>query len=496
MNLPFVALVVGAVLVIESGLMAFCGIFSWLRGGPEEQVLLTAWLAATFITFTVGVLPVVMFRKAMDHPVFRREAFAVVGLGWILAGVCGALPFVLAPAPLTMAPWDGLFEAYSGLTTTGATVITDLTVYPDSLILWRSLTQWLGGLGIVVLFVAVLGLFGGSGKSLFTSETSAVADDDNIGARVRSLAINYSIIYVVVTGIGVAGLWLLGMDLFDAVNHCMCAISTGGFSPYNESIGAFPGLGVQVWLIVIMVFGGIAFPIHYQFYVLRRLGVLRDNTELQAYLLILAVVSAIVLTDLLSSGFYGLGNWLQATVASLFQVTSIMTTTGFASEDFNRWPNLAKTLLLGVMIIGGMAGSTAGGLKVARVVLFSKTMGRQFRTIFRPHLVLKLRMNGRVVDEKLVEGVVFYVAMYFGIMITGTLVTGILEPHLSLTTVLSATMATFNNIGPGLELVGPSANYNFFNPAAKLWLSLLMLLGRLEIFALVVLFVPSFWRKF
>lgn len=493
MNLRFVALVIGAVLVLESGLMGICWLYAWLSPMPAENAMADTWLISIFVTFTVGVLPVVMFRNTIDMNVFRREAFAVVGLGWIIAGIFAALPFSLPP--LSMPIWDGLFEAYSGLTTTGATIIVDLALIPDSVILWRAITQWLGGLGIVVLFVAVLGLFGGGGKSLFVSETSAVADDD-FGARVRSLAITYFLIYLIVTVIGFIGLVILGKDPFDAACHSMSAIATGGFSPYNASMAEFPSHAIQLWIIALMMFGGIAFPIHYQVFVLRRLGVLRENTEFHAYLIILFGVSAVVLADLLATGAYKGAEWWDAAVASLFQVTSIMTTTGFASTDFDAWPNLAKTMLLGVMIIGGMAGSTSCGLKVARVVLFAKVLKRQFQTIFRPHLVLKLRMNGHTLEEKLAEGVIFYVAMYFALLIASTLVTNVLEPHLSLTNVLSATIATYNNIGPGLELVGPTQNYAFLNPATKIWLSFMMLLGRVEIFAIIVLFLPSFWRKF
>ncbi|MEM1060136.1 MAG: TrkH family potassium uptake protein [Verrucomicrobiota bacterium] len=492
MNFRYIGLILGAILALEGMLMGTCWLYAWLSPLDRETAMEHSWAVATCVTFTTGVLLVALCRREISSQIMRREAMAVIGLTWIVSGLFASIPFMMEP--LNMMPWDALFESYSGLTTTGATVMSNLNEKPHSIILWRSMMQWIGGLGIIILFVAVLGLFNAGGKSLFTSESSAVAESESV-ARIKALSIGYLTLYLAFTVIGLLGMVLSGSETFEALNLAMCGIATGGFSPVDESAGHLPEIS-QMFLIFLMVSGGIAFPVHYQLWILRRLEVVKTNTELHVYGAILFVATAIIAVDLIWVGQYRTGDYHWIIVDSLFQVTSIMTTSGFSSADFNAWPPLAKVILLGLMIIGGCAGSTSCGLKVARVVVFFKAMLRQIRQAFRPHRVFKLNMNGRPLSEKIIAGVIFYVALNFFMVLIGVFGLAIMQPQVNMATIISAVLACINNIGPGLELVGPSENYAFLRPISKLWLSLLMLLGRIEFFAVLVLFFPSFWKKF
>jgi len=491
-NFRYIALILGIILALEGMLMGTCWLYAWLSPLDIETAMEHTWAVSMCVTFTTGVLLIALFRREMSSQIMRREALAVIGLTWIVSGVFAAIPFMMPP--MNMAPWDALFECYSGLTTTGATVMSDLDHKPHSIILWRSLMQWIGGLGIIILFVALLGIFNVGGKSLFTSESSAVAESD-VGTRIKTLSTGYVVLYLGFTVIGLLGMILSGSETFEALNLAMCGIATGGFSPVDESAGHLSEIS-QMFLIWLMVMGGIAFPFHYQFWILRRLDVVKTNTEFHVYLGIILTATAIIAVDLIVVGEYKTGDHHWIIVDSMFQVVSIMTTTGFSSADFNAWPPLAKVILLGLMIVGGCAGSTSCGLKVARVVVFFKAMLRQIRLAFRPNRIFKLNMNGRPLSEKIIAGVIFYVALnFFGIVI-GIFGLAIMQPQVDMSTVISAVLACINNIGPGLELVGPTENYAFLRPISKLWLSLLMLFGRLEFFAVLVLFFPSFWKKF
>lgn len=494
MNLRLVSLGIGGILLIESVLMAVCLCFALVfESGPESFSWPALWLSCFIPTGIAAALLILLGRKADRTRFFRREAFAIVGLGWLISGLFAALPYCLSPFHVPV--WDGLFEAYSGLTTTGATIFTDLDLLPRSLILWRSVTQWIGGLGIVILFVAVLGFFGIGNKALFHRESSAMADSD-LGTRFQSLSFRYLMIYVAITGVAALGCLVLGMTPFSALNHAMCALSTGGFSPHNESIAYYPQWTLHLWLVLIMLAGGVAFPVHYALWIRRQFDVFTRNEELRAYLGVIVLVALVIALDLFIFWPEANGRPFQVVVDSIFQTVSIITTTGFVSADYNLWPPLSKILLLGIMFIGGCAGSTGGGIKVSRFVVFAKAIGRHLKLVQRPHRISKLRMNQKVLPEDAIQGVVTYFALYFVLLLTGVLGLALLEPNLDLTSTLSAVISCLNNIGPALAEVGPTENYALFNPAGKLWLAAFMLLGRLEIYAILLLLLPSFWKKF
>jgi len=488
MNFPLVLLALGGVLLIESGLMLFCLGFAWSIS--EDPSI---WWQSFLPTVATGAALIGLGRKADRNRFFRREAFIIVGLSWLVSGFFGALPYVLAPPHAVI--WDGLFESISGFTTTGATIFTDLDQLPRSIILWRSMTQWIGGLGIVILFVAVLGFFGIGNKALFHRESSALADSD-LGTRFQTLSLRYLMIYVSITAVGTIGLWVLGMTPYSAFNHAMCAISTGGFSPHNESVAYYPQLSIHLWLVALMLAGGIAFPLHYLIWIQRRWKTLSENEEFRVYLLVIIAVTCTLILNLNLSPSVGESTHLRRLVDALFQTVSILTTTGFCTADFNLWPPLSKFLLLGIMLIGGCAGSTAGGIKVSRFIVFIKAIGRHLEQVQRPHRVSKIRLNTKILPEDAIQGVITYFALYFFLLLTGILGLSLLEPSMDMTSTLSAVIACLNNIGPALAQVGPTENFALFNPAGKLWLAGFMLLGRLEIYAILLLLLPSFWKKF
>lgn len=494
MNLRLVSLGIGGILLIESALMAACLCFALIyEAGSGLSSWPALWVSSFLPTLVAAALLILLGSKADRSRFFRREAFAIVGLGWLISGFFAALPYCLSPLHIPF--WDGLFEAYSGLTTTGATIFTDLDLLPRSLILWRSVTQWIGGLGIVILFVAVLGFFGIGNKALFHRESSAMADSD-LGTRFQSLSFRYLMIYISITGVAAVGCMIFGMTPFSALNHAMCALSTGGFSPHNESIAYYPQWTIHLWLVLIMLAGGIAFPIHYALWIRRQYDVFTKNEELRAYLAVIALVTLLIALDLIIFWPEADSHPFRIVVASIFQTVSIITTTGFVSADFNLWPPLSKILLLGIMFIGGCAGSTGGGIKVSRFVVFAKAIGRHLQLVQRPHRISKLRMNQKLLPEDAIQGVVTYFALYFVLLLIGVLGLALLEPNLDLTSTLSAMISCLNNIGPGLAEVGPTENFAFFNPAGKIWLAAFMLLGRLEIYAILLLLLPSFWKKF
>jgi trk system potassium uptake protein TrkH len=462
--------------------------------------------------------------------ILRKEALAIVGLGWLLAGVLGSLPYLFAGTlraagePMTVA--DALFESISGFTTTGASVLTELddpAFVPRCVLFWRSFTHWLGGMGIIVLFVAILGRLGAGGKALMRREVPGPINEA-VRPRVRETAVVMWIIYVVLSGLLTIILALEGLSLYDAICHAFGTLATGGFSTHNASIGHYQSELVEGTIILFMIFAGTNFSLFYPVLHRRdprkrksiwgRLAPLRRDPEYRAYLSILLVAAVVLTVSLLWSGTY---RSVPETIRhSTFTVVSIMTTTGFGTENFQEWNEFSKGMLLLLMFVGGCAGSTGGGIKVVRVMLFVKIVWLEIEQAFRPNVVRPLKVFGTRVDNSLRHEVVVYFSLVLVIFVTSWMLLVAIEPddhwvarggesgdsavtaadHSSekLLDCASAVAATLNNIGPGLGVLGPHANYSGFSPQGKLLLSLLMLLGRLELFAILVLFVPAFWR--
>lgn len=428
--------------------------------------------------------------RGSSREILRREAVAIVVGGWTLSAVFGALPYVLSQPGLP--PVAAFFESASGFTTTGATVMEDIESFPRGILLWRATTQWLGGMGILVLFVAVLSMAGGGSKSLFRRESSAQFGE-GFAARMRDTALRLWQIYLGLTAVCLVGLLALGMNYFDAICHTFATVSTGGFGTRNASIAAFNSPAIEWWIILFMILGAISFML-YAWLLARRWNRWKQDEETRFYLWTLLLVTLAVTGSLL---YYNqAGDFSDTFRTAAFQVVSIGTTCGFTTADYDQWANFPRILLVALMFMGGCAGSTAGGVKVSRIVVFFKNFARQLTHTFRPNQVITVRMNGTPLSEPFLTEVSFYIALVAFIVALGSLAMSILEPGMDLVTCFGAVAATVFNIGPGLGGVGPSCTFAALSAPTHLLLSLFMIMGRLEILAVLVLFVPQLWRKY
>lgn len=417
---------------------------------------------------------------------YRREGILIVAGGWILASVLGALPYVLT-ATLPH-PVDALFEAASGFTTTGASVITEIESAGRGILFWRCFTQWLGGMGIVVLFVALLPELGPGARFLYKMEVPGPSSEA-LQHRIHDTA---QILWKIYLGMTVAQTLLLrlaGMNLYDALTHTFATLSTGGFSPRNASVAAYDSALIELIIILFMFAAGTNFSLYFRVLHERRLNLFKD-AEFRIYTWIALGAATVVSWDLIRHRTYE--SVFEASRDGLFQVLSISTTTGFASADFNAWPVLSRMILVILMFIGGCAGSTAGSMKIMRMVIGVKTALREVRLIFSPNTVLPVFVGGKRVPETVVRSVGGFFILYISIWAVGALVLSIGGPDLITTATASA--ATLGNIGPGLRAVGPTANFAFFGSFDKLLMVLLMWIGRLEVYAIAALFMRSFWR--
>ena len=495
MNFRLLARVLGLLLTLESVAMAACGVFAYYDPADKLGAGALPLMAAGGITFLIGISLAVTGRGRFER-IPRREGVMIVGLGWILSAVFGAIPFVLAEPRL--APTAALFESVSGFTTTGSTVISDLTQWPRGILLWRSVMQWLGGLGILVLFVALLSTMGGGAKSLFRNESS-FQPGEAATARIHDTALTLWKIYLILTLVCLIGLRFLGLSWFDAVAHAFTTVATGGFSPHNESIGYFASLGngllIELWLELFMLLGSMSFLIYVV--ILRRdWGRVKRLEEVRWYLFL--VLAGII-------GMWAVGSWGgdmsagESLRGAAFTVISIASTTGYATADYEQWPVAVYFILMALMLVGGCAGSTSGGMKVGRVILLVRSASQEIVKAFRPNQILRMQVNNNPIDDTARAQTVLFVALFAAMALASMVVVAVIETShgtIDFETTVATVLATFGNIGPGYGEVGPADNYAHFQPATHLFLSLLMILGRLELYAVLVLFVPAVWKKY
>lgn len=416
-----------------------------------------------------------------------RTGYLFVTLGWLLSACLGSLPFVLSGCiPLFS---SAFFEVMSGFSTTGATILADIEALPPSLLLWRACTHWLGGMGIVVLTVAIFPLLGLNGKALMEAEAPG-PQVDKFTPRLSNTAAILWLIYLGLTVILFVLLLFGGMDFLEALTHSFATMATGGFSTRNASVGAWNSAYIDGIITLFMVLAGTNFALHWRFMQGKPLTVLRDS-EWRLYLGIFFGSSIFISLSLADSGLYG--SFAEAWRYASFQVASILTTTGFATADYLAWPSFAQAILFCLMFIGGSAGSTAGGIKVGRVVTLLKMGAAEMKYLLNPRGVYGIFVNRRYVHKNIVYDIAAMVFLFLSSVLVSTLVVS--AAGFDILTSLSATLATIGNIGPGFSLVGPSFNYGFFPEWVKLWLSFVMLLGRLEIYTVLVLFTPAFWKR-
>jgi len=417
--------------------------------------------------------------------IHRRDAFIVVGGGWILAGLFGALPFWLDGALPSFT--DAVFETVSGFTTTGSTAMTDIEATTHASLFWRSMTHWLGGMGIVVLFVAIFPQLGVGGKLLFQSEVPGPITE-GLQPRIKQTSAALWRIYLAITVACVVALYLCGMDVFDSINHAMATLATGGYSTRAASVGAYDSVAVDLVITFFMLIAGVNFSLYY----LAARGRWRKaaaDRELWTYLSIIAVATIIIAVNIRHIH----GGILTALRYSVFQVVSVITTTGFGSDNFDLYPPLGRLMLVVLMFVGGCAGSTAGGFKVYRFMVLAKAATRALTLAFRPQLIKAVRIGGSVVPEDTVHAILALFVMFMGIFCVSSL--ALAAMGIDIVTSTSAVIACLGNIGPGLARVGSIENFGFLPAAAKWLLSACMILGRLEIVTVGALLVPTFWRR-
>lgn len=414
-----------------------------------------------------------------------RGGFLVVSLSWAGCALLGAFPFFLSGAIPSFT--DAFFESMSGFTTTGASILEDIESVPRALLLWRSTTHWLGGMGIIVLSVAVLPLLGIRGGQLVKAE-APWPTVDKITPKITATAKILWLVYLGLTVLQVVLLLFGGLDLFDSVTHTFGTMATGGFSPKNSSVAHFDSSYVDTVITVFMVLAGTNFLLHYAV-LTRRFDKLSADTEFKTYLTIFFGSTALLTFALVVNSGYSTGSGLRF---ASFQAASILTTTGFVTADYELWPQTARVVLFCLMFVGGSAGSTGGGIKVARIVTMFKQAMNEFRHLSHPRGVFPISFNRTPMARRMVIAITSFVFLYLVIILLSTLVISLED--VTILTALSTALATLGNIGPGFDAVGPTANYAFFSEPMKWFLSFLMMAGRLEIYTVLVLFSPSFWR--
>ncbi len=483
MNARAVSRMVSFVLMVLGAAMAGCALFARAAGDPRSAV--EAFAVSGGACVAVGVLVWFLTRGALE--LTRRDGFGVVTFGWLAAGIAGALPYRLSgviPSGI-----DAFFESVSGFTTTGASVLSHLESLPRGILFWRALTHFFGGMGVLVLCVAILPLLGTGGMQIFRAEMNGPSKD-RLTPRIATTAKLLWGVYVLLCAVETLLLRWGGLSWFDALCHSFATIATGGFSTRTQSLAAFNAPFVEVVVIVFMFLAGVNFSLHCRLLSGRWNAHFRDP-EFRFYLLVWLSaglgVSALIARR---TEFTTVGAALRA---GFFQVTSIYTSTGFATEDYDRWPNLVRLFFLLLMLAGACAGSTAGGMKSIRFMITLKAMLREIRLAVMPTSVQRIKIAGEPLEDATVQNIIGFVLLFTALFAAASLVMTFFMPDLE--SAFSSVAATLCNVGPGLGAVGPSTTYAAIPTAGKIVLTMCMLLGRLELFTIVVLFLPRFWRR-
>ncbi len=474
--------VLGSLLMIFSLTMLPPIVFSLIYDDGALKIFIRAFM----ITFVVGFILWLTFRRyKADMRV--KDGFLITFFFYIALGAFGAIPFT-DESGINLSIPDGLFESFSGLTTTGATVITNIDVLPKSILYYRQQLQWLGGMGIIVLAVAILPMLGIGGMQLYRAETPGPVKDSKLTPRIKQTAVALWSIYLGLTTACAFAYWLAGMSAFDALCHSFSTIAIGGFSTHDLSIGYFNSPVIEGIAIVFMIIAGLNFGLH--FFALKERSFLHylADEEVRFFLAILAIATIAVTVVLIAEQTYSVGTSFRYAV---FEVVSIFTTTGFATADFATWPSMAPYLIFFGAFTGACAGSTGGGMKVIRVMLICKQGIREIHRLIHPNAIFPIKVNHRQVQGQVVEAVWGFFSIYVIIFLFMQL--ALISTGMDFTTAFSAVGATINNLGPGLGAV--AFHYQGITDTAKLMLCFTMMLGRLEIFTLLVLFSPMFWRR-
>jgi trk system potassium uptake protein TrkH len=477
----------GVVLALGLALLVPLALSLLYRDGSWASFLLPA--AAMALMGGVGLrVTSSLFRT--PRYVSNRDVYLSVTLAWVVAALLGGVPFLIEGTFDSLL--DSTFEAMSGFTTTGSTLLSDIEAQTPSILFWRSMTQWLGGIGIVVLFVAVAPVIGAGAARLLGAEVSGLTQT-RLTPRIADTAKALLVIYLAISLAETIALLAVGMPLYDAVVHTFTTVATGGFSPKTASIGFYDSVGVEAVIGFFMVASGVSFSLYYLLYTRRRFDMVLDR-ELIVYLAILLGAVLFVWGLLVFEGVYEVSAWRRALRDSAFSVVSITTTTGFVTVDFDKWDTAAKLTLVLLMFVGGCAGSTAGGIKVIRVLVVFRTILQDIFRMVHPRAVTPLVVGGRMVPEGIRLAVLGLFAAWIAIFGAASLLVA-LQDNLTLTSSATAVAATLNVIGPGLGQVGATESFEIVDPFGRVVLTVCMLLGRLELFTALALLSPAFWKR-
>lgn len=481
MNIKIIIRVIGLLIFVEGVAILLALLVSLLY---NENDFSGFALSSGLNLFTGAAI--IWFTRNASRDIGKREGFIIVALVWIVFSLLGSLPYIFTGSVSSYT--DAFFETMSGFTTTGSSVFNDVESLSHGVLFWRSLTHWLGGMGMIVLSLAILPIFGIGGMQLYIAEVPGPTPD-KISPRIRQTAARLWGIYVVFTVAQVLLLWLGKMSLFDSICHSFATMATGGFSTKQASIAFWPSPYIQYVIIFFMFLAGTNFTLTY-FAIRGKFKPILKDEEFKFYSFITLGFTALIFTGLLLKSNTGVEETFRN---SLFWVVSIITTTGFGTVDYLLWQPVLIALIFSMFFFGGSAGSTGGGIKIMRIVLLFKNGYYELKRMVHPNAVIPLKFNNHSVDSKIVTNVLAFFVLYFMIFGISTVVFMLFEPDLE--TSMGAVATSLGNIGPGLGSVGPAATFAHIHPAGKWFLSFLMLLGRLELFTILVLFSPAFWKE-
>jgi len=472
-------------------MMAFFGLLyllpiAWSLAVQDGAVI--DFVTAALINALVG-LAVAAATRRFRRELKPRDGFLLVTLSWVLMSASAAIPLMLALTDLSFT--DAFFETMSGLTTTGSTVLNHLDALPQSLNLWRCALHWIGGIGIIVLAVAVLPLLGVGGMQLYKAETPGPVKDEKLTPRITETAKALWLTYLAITVAGVIALRAAGMSWFDAICHCFSAMGLGGFSTHDVSIGFFNSFAVELVLVALMIVAALNFSRHFLAFRSMSFKPYATDSEGKAVLIVISGSVALVSALLWIDGTYP--TMTEGIRHSMFNVVSIATTTGFVTEDYEKWPAFLPVWLLFLSCITCSTGSTGGGIKMFRTLLLVRQARRELKLLVHPSAVIPIRIGGQAIPDRVVYSVLAFIFLYFGVILVLTF--ALLATGLDLVSSFSAVVGSVNNLGPGLGAVGPSTNFSALTDIQTWICTVAMLVGRLEIFSVLVLFTAHFWRK-
>ena len=479
MNYRLIANILSYVMWVEAGFLVLPIVSALIY----QDGCWTAFALSILLCLLGGLL--LRLIPVRNQQMQSRDGYAAVALAWVGLAVFGAFPYIFSHAIPHYA--DALFETISGLTTTGSTILTSVEDLPKSILFWRSQTQWMGGMGVLVLFLALMPKLGDGAVHLMRAESPGPIKSKLVPKLSQTAKIMYGI-YLGLTALETLALRIAGMNWFDSINHAFTTIATGGFSVRNAGIPAYDSPAV-VWVIIVFTFlAGVNFGLMFAL-LCRKWRQVFFNEELRTYSLIVLLSTALISLNLCLQSSVGVG---QSITDAAFQVTTVITTTGYATRDFALWPTFSRCVLVALMYCGGCAGSTAGGMKVSRLLLLAKGLRRDLQRILHPNRVSVIKMDGQVVPERTVTAAQTFQAAYLFTLIVGALI--VAWDDLGFTESLAASLTCISNVGPGLGILGPMANFSILSDVSKYTLSLVMLMGRLELMPVLVLLSPAIWR--